>query len=218
MKKINDELSRIQKELKAPKGKFNAFGKYKYRSCEDILEAVKPLLGNNTLVVSDEVICLGNRFYIKATAKFSDGETSIEVTGLAREPESKKGMDDAQVSGSTSSYARKYALNGLFCIDDNKDADDINDGSDHKTPKPKPKLDANNLSEDQVMTYEMPFGKYKGLNLKTISAQQTESGVSKGIEWLEWFCEQETNKEELKYTQSVVERFLNEILKQRTVA
>lgn len=113
----------IQKKLKAPKGQYNSFGKYKYRSCEDILEAVKPLLNGAILKVTDEIKNLGDRYYIKATATISmDGE-SESACGIAREASAKKGMDEAQITGSASSYARKYALNGLFCIDDNKDVD-----------------------------------------------------------------------------------------------
>lgn len=120
------ELIEIQSTLNAPKNKRNSFGNYNYRSCEDILEAVKPLLKANgcTLTLSDEMVCIGNRIYVKATATLtnSSGEKEI-VYGWARESEQKKGMDDSQVTGATSSYARKYALNGLFAIDDNKDAD-----------------------------------------------------------------------------------------------
>ena len=122
---LHDKLLNVQQKLKAPKNQVNQFGKYKYRSCEDILEAVKKLLGEEGLVltISDEPIVLADRFYIKATATVSDGTTSISTTALAREPETKKGMDDSQITGTASSYARKYALNGLFCIDDTKDAD-----------------------------------------------------------------------------------------------
>lgn len=122
---IHDKLVNIQKELKAPKGQYNSFGKYKYRSCEDILEAVKPLLAKNgcILTLSDDIVSAGNRFYIKAVATISDGDSSITVSALAREEETKKGMDGSQITGTASSYARKYALNGLFCIDDTKDAD-----------------------------------------------------------------------------------------------
>ena len=116
-------LTEIQKKLKAPKSNFNSFGKYNYRSCEDILEAVKPLLGDNTLTLSDEVVQIGDRIYVKATAVFRDGATETRVSAYAREAESKKGMDESQVTGTASSYARKYALNGLFLIDDTKDAD-----------------------------------------------------------------------------------------------
>lgn len=127
---LYEKLLNIQSKLKAPKGQFNKFGNYKYRSCEDILEALKPLLYENKAAVtlSDEVKQIGNRYYIEATATFIDIEKSekIEVKALAREDENKKGMDLAQVTGSVSSYARKYALNGLFAIDDNKDSDYTN--------------------------------------------------------------------------------------------
>ena len=124
-KEFLDKLSAVQMELKAPKGQYNSFGKYSYRSCEDILEAVKPLLSKNglTLLLTDEPVAVGNRVYIKATARLIGGGDSIEVTAYAREPEDKKGMDTSQVTGTASSYARKYALNGLFLIDDTKDAD-----------------------------------------------------------------------------------------------
>lgn len=126
MNELNKELSVIQKTLKAPKGQTNTFGNYKYRSCEDIVEAIKPLLGDNTLLITDEMVNLGERYYIKATAIFSNGKETISVCGYAREDLLKKGMDVAQITGSASSYARKYALNGLFAIDDTKDADSTN--------------------------------------------------------------------------------------------
>lgn len=116
-------LNNIQKKLKVPKGQVNSFGGFKYRSCEDILEAVKPLLGDGVLIIEDEIVQVGDRYYIKATAQLFDGMTVSKATAFAREPESKTKMDDAQVTGSSSSYARKYALNGLFLIDDVKDAD-----------------------------------------------------------------------------------------------
>lgn len=117
------KLQEIQSQLKAPKNQYNSFGKYKYRSQEDILEAVKPLLGDSTLTLSDEMVMLGDRFYIKAIATFKDDKDEVVVTAYAREAETKKGMDESQITGTASSYARKYALNGLFLIDDNKDAD-----------------------------------------------------------------------------------------------
>lgn len=119
------QLIKIQKELKAPKSQYNSFAKFNYRSCEDILEAVKPLLGNTTLTLSDELVHTegSDRFYIKATATLSDGKEKISSSALAREAQDKKGMDDSQITGTASSYARKYALNGLFAIDDAKDAD-----------------------------------------------------------------------------------------------
>jgi len=127
MTKIYRDLSDIQSKLKAPKNQYNNFGKYKYRNCEDILEAVKPLLKeyNISLIITDEILFVGGRYYIKATAKLHKDEemTTIEVSAIAREPENKKGMDESQITGAASSYARKYALNGLFCIDDTKDPD-----------------------------------------------------------------------------------------------
>lgn len=126
-------LVNIQAELKVPKNQMNAFGKYKYRSAEDIIEAVKPILNKykTALIVSDEVVQVGDRIYIKATATLLDNtDNHISVNGWAREEEVKKGMDAAQITGSASSYARKYALNGLFAIDDTKDADATNDHKD----------------------------------------------------------------------------------------
>lgn len=125
------ELLQIQSELKAPKGQFNDYGKYKYRSCEDILEAVKPILKKNncTLLLSDSLIYVGERYYIKATATLVNAEgKSVSTEAYAREEETKKGMDASQITGASSSYARKYALNGLLCIDDNKDSDTTNTG------------------------------------------------------------------------------------------
>ena len=124
------KLAKIQKELKAPKNQFNKFGNYSYRSQEDILEAVKPLLDDLVLLVSDEIVAIGGRVFVKATAKLTDGKETIENTAYAREAQNRKGMDDAQITGATSSYARKYALNGLFAIDDVKDADTM------ERPKP----------------------------------------------------------------------------------
>jgi hypothetical protein len=124
-KTILQIMSEIQSKLKAPKNQFNNFGKYNYRNLEDILEALKPLLKEHAAVVTinDEIVQIGERYYIKATAALFYGDASISAVAYARESESKKGMDDAQVTGSTSSYARKYAMNGLFAIDDTKDAD-----------------------------------------------------------------------------------------------
>ena len=127
---IYKKLLGIQSELKAPKGQYNSFGKYSYRSCEDIMEAVKPLLDKHkaALTVKDEITMIGDRYYVKATATLIDIDTGdkVETSAFAREDESKKGQDLAQLTGATSSYARKYALNGLFAIDDNKDADATN--------------------------------------------------------------------------------------------
>lgn len=143
MKEINIKLMNIQQELKAPKGQYNDFGKYAYRSCEDILEAVKPLLKKEKVVltISDELQYIGNRYYIKATATLIDteSEATISNSAYAREEETKKGMDGSQITGASSSYARKYALNGLFGIDDNKDSDTTNISSKEDEPKEEKK-------------------------------------------------------------------------------
>ena len=128
---VYEKLSQVQQELNAPKGQYNSFGKYNYRSCEDILKAVKPLLGGvkAALTISDALELIGERYYIAATAAFTDIESGerVTVTARAREEAEKKGMDASQVSGAAGSYARKYALNGLFCIDDAKDSDATNE-------------------------------------------------------------------------------------------
>lgn len=137
---LQESLVAIQLKLKAPKGQFNSFGKYHYRSAEDILEAVKPLLAEHNVVLnmSDRVELIGARYYIVSTAKVIKGEEEIISEGRAREDESKKGMDGAQVTGASSSYARKYALNGLFCIDDTKDADTDESAKQQQAPTAKP--------------------------------------------------------------------------------
>ena len=127
---VYTKLLNVQSELKAPKSQYNSFGKYKYRSCEDILEALKPILNKNkaTVIISDDILFVEGRHYIKATVKFIDTENgeTVENSALAREDEIKKGMDSSQITGSVSSYARKYALNGMFAIDDTKDSDSTN--------------------------------------------------------------------------------------------
>lgn len=143
--KTTNPLAIIQAKLKAPKGQYNNFGKYKYRSCEDILEAVKPILAEvgYTLTLNDEATLVGDRYYIKATATLKDenGKIVEQTTALAREAERKSGMDESQITGTASSYARKYALNGLFCIDDTKDADALNTSKDYTDPKKNAKTD-----------------------------------------------------------------------------
>lgn len=123
--KLHEKLLAIQTKLKAPKGQYNKFGNFNYRSAEDILEAVKPLNAEQgvLLTITDEIKEIGGRVYVVATATVSDGTDTLQVSAFAREPENKKGMDESQITGATSSYARKYALNGLYAIDDNKDAD-----------------------------------------------------------------------------------------------
>ena len=148
---VYEKLMTVQTKLRAPKGQYNSFGKYSYRSCEDILEALKPLLAEVGAIVniSDEVKLIGDRFYVEATAMFLDCETgdSVVARASAREDETKKGMDLAQVTGSVSSYARKYALNGLFAIDDNKDSDATNTHNKDIKPNMTP---VSGLSEAQI--------------------------------------------------------------------
>lgn len=138
-------LSKIQKSLRAPKNQYNRFGNYSYRSCEDILEAVKPLLPEGySVILSDEIVEIAGRFYVKAKASLVGNGEEVSTVAFAREPESRKGMDDAQVTGATSSYARKYALNGLFAIDDEKDADtrDNRENSQEIQQQQESRLDA----------------------------------------------------------------------------
>jgi len=134
---MNDKLIKIQNELSVPKNQFNKFGNYNYRSCEDILEALKPLLAKEKLLmtITDEIVEVGGRNYVKAIIKLSDGTKELIYSAYAREEETKKGMDGSQITGATSSYARKYALNGLFLIDDTKDSDATNK---HEKEAPKP--------------------------------------------------------------------------------
>jgi len=140
MEQVHKKLAAIQAALKAPKSQFNKFGGYKYRKAEDILEAVKPLLKEYgcTLICTDELQLIGERYYIKATATITNSEdgVSISTTAYAREEEEKKGMDGSQVTGASSSYARKYALNGLLCIDDTADSDTTNQGPANDAQKP----------------------------------------------------------------------------------
>lgn len=148
---IYEKLTEVQNELKAPKSKYNSFGKYNYRSCEDILEAVKPILKAKRLAmtVKDDVFNIGDRFYIMATVTVFDCESDEKVTttAYAREDADKKGMDGSQITGSSSSYARKYALNGMFAIDDTKDADSWNTHDKDRTVEKK---EAERATEEQV--------------------------------------------------------------------
>ena len=173
---LKEKLLAIQKELKAPKGQYNSFGKYKYRSCEDILEAVKPICEKYKalLVVTDEIELIGDRYYVKANATLLDTESEEKISNYAsaRESETKTGMDLSQITGTASSYARKYALNGLFCIDDTKDADT----DEYKIQEQK--IDEKQLAVLQGLFKEMIEGKkyydlllqkYKIKDLKELS-------------------------------------------------
>lgn len=162
-------LQVIQHELKAPKNQENKFGGYRYRSCEDIMEAVKPLLDKNeaTLTVADDIVLIGDRYYVKATATLLDskgGEVLAQTTAFAREPVAKKGMDESQITGAASSYARKYALNGLFCIDDTKDADTMDNreqgDAKHKIATMKERIAAM-LNKVDPATDTSAFERYK---------------------------------------------------------
>lgn len=151
---ITTRLASVQARLRAPKGQYNSFAKYHYRSAEDIIEAVKPLVHEQgmALTISDELVQVGDRYYVRATAAVSDGEQTVAVTGFAREASERKGMDDSQITGSASSYARKYALNGLFAIDDGKDAD-ATQGQPAPARKatPKPAPEPSPLGEQDVV-------------------------------------------------------------------
>ena len=154
------ELIAIQSELKAPKSQFNKFGGYKYRKAEDILEAVKPLLAKQkcTLIITDDVVLIGNRIYVKATATIKNEKGECETTtGWAREEETKKGMDGSQITGASSSYARKYALNGLFAIDDNADSDTTNDGQ-HQAAQQQAQTQARQQATPQYHTNDLNEG------------------------------------------------------------
>lgn len=190
MEKLNiyEKLEKIQEELKAPKGQYNSFGKYKYRSCEDIFEAVKPLLKKYkvTLITTDELHYIGDRYYVKAVARITDAEkpyvnddeisacNCIINVGWAREEETKKGMDGSQITGASSSYARKYALNGLFLIDDTKDSDTTNTGD---------------ITKEQALEYTFTKGKYKGKKIEDLYELDRN--------YLQWWLDQ-GNDEEIK--------------------
>ena len=150
------KLIQIQTELKAPKNQRNNFGKYNYRSAEDILEATKPLLEKHEclLLITDEITETAGRIYVKATAHFTDGEDKVSVTAYAREEDTKKGMDASQITGAASSYARKYALNGLFLIDDTKDADATNKHDKEEQPEAPKKPEPKKLPELKESTNE----------------------------------------------------------------
>lgn len=174
---IYETLSHIQVELKAPKNLYNSFGKYKYRNAESILEAAKPLCAKHgcTLTVSDEVILIGRRYYIKATATMQDKDgNAASATALAREDETKKGMDGAQITGTASSYARKYALNGLFCIDDTKDPD-TNEYHNQTTENPQevtasPEVTAQ-VVKDMATTALKGYAQRTGKDNKTVQTE-----------------------------------------------
>lgn len=171
--KVLEKLLNVQSKLKAPKSQRNDFGKYNYRNCEDILESVKPLLAEMkaTIILTDKLLLVGERYYIEATARFIDVETGEEVsnTAYAREEEAKKGMDGSQITGSASSYARKYALNGLLDIDDTKDSDTTNNETNKCT-----KEQINKMRELQVIEGNI-LKKFKISKLEDLTFGQAES-------------------------------------------
>ncbi|WMB98811.1 ERF family protein [Lactococcus cremoris] len=152
MKNITQKLIKVQSELKAPKGQKNTFGNYNYRSAEDILEAVKPLLSEQGLLmtITDIIEQIGERYYIQAKVILTDGEDTVEVTGYARESLNKKGMDDSQITGTASSYARKYAMNGLFLIDDTKDSDSNENRTERENRAKKADVEAEREKQAKI--------------------------------------------------------------------
>ena len=176
--KIHEKLITVQKNLVAPKSNYNNFGKYKYRSAEDILEAVKPLNAENGLLltISDEPLLIGDWHYIKATASITDGNESVTVTAYARESVEKKGMDHSQITGTASSYARKYALNGLYLIDDTKDADTDeyrNQGNKAPASKSASQAEIGNLKKEIIA-----FSKLMTEQGKDVKPEQVEQTLN----------------------------------------
>ena len=177
------QLIEIQKELKAPKGQYNSFGKYKYRSAEDILEAVKPLLHKHEcqLTLSDEIVLIGERYYVKAIATIECGEKRVYTSAYAREDLDKKGMDGSQITGTASSYARKYALNGLFLIDDTKDADTDEYTARQKAEEPKVHMASPVQLKMLKEFYGDKFGEYLAKNGFKTEAEITMTAADESI-------------------------------------
>lgn len=207
MSELSKKILNVQTELKAPKNQYNSFGKYKYRSAEDILEGLKPLLAKHELLqtISDEIVLVGDRFYLKATVTVRHEEEKISVSGYAREALNKKGMDESQITGTASSYARKYALNGMWAIDDTKDADsseylEQSSKVSQKEAKPKqipkPKEGSPYLSRDQVVKMQTNVANILGRG----------DGVSAWNSMLKHF--KATNDTLLSKDQSLYENFL----------
>lgn len=223
-KEIYKKLLNIQQKLKAPKGQFNDFGKYNYRSCEDILEEIKPHLAreNTTLFFVDKVENVGNRNYIRTDLHFIDINSGEELvnSAYAREEEVKKGMDGSQITGASSSYARKYALNGLFAIDDTKDSDVTNKGYEPEKIKPsikKQELDVDgkiikSIKEEKAEykqntlknagDFIFPFGKVKGKSIKQVYEEEDGKG------YLDWCLDADFVKQDIK---DLIAEFLNDV-------
>lgn len=191
-----EKLAKIQKELKANKDLYNKFGGYSYRSAESILEAVKPLLDGAILMLTDEIVMIGERYYVKASAFFEDGDFVRVTTAYAREPKDKKGMDDSQITGTASSYARKYALNGLFCIDDAKDADTDEYHKQTNNDQPTKKTEIKVSSLDDIVkgiTESMTLDNSRAYYAKAISLFGKETP-----EYKTWVKVWATKKDELE--------------------
>jgi len=180
---VYEKLTNIQTELNVPKSNYNEFGKYYYRSCEDILEALKPVLAKHqaAVTISDEIVLIGDRYYVKATATLIDVEKGdkVEVSAYAREDEQKKGMDLSQLTGSTSSYARKYALNGLFAIDDTKDSDATNNHGKNQGQAPadenKKAIEDNSLASDKQLNLIYKLVKDKNYSSESMAKYISEA-------------------------------------------
>lgn len=203
MEELLKSLKKLQINLKVPKEQRNNFGKYNYRSCEDILEEVKKVLDKEndcTLFLQDELVMLGGRFYVKATATYTNGKENISVSAYAREEEEKKGMDGSQITGSASSYARKYALNGLLLIDDTKDADFTNTGQKTQ-PNILQKTQAKTkiqLNEKQwIKTIEAIMSGEKTIEQVIAACELTEKQTAE----LEFLAKSEPSEEERYYNE-----------------
>ncbi len=171
---IHAQLAKIQKDLKAPKNQWNDFSSFHYRSCEDILEGLKLVLGDLVVTMTDDVQMVGDRIYIKATVTLTDGKESVTNTAFARESLTKKGMDDSQITGTASSYARKYALNGLFLIDDAADPDSMDNRKESKPKKASQK-------QDDDKPWYNDFDKHRAQMIADIGAGKTADQIIKSL-------------------------------------
>ena len=204
-----EKLINIQTELKAPKSQLNRFSNYRYRSAEDILEAVKPLLKKEGcyLNLTDEVVQIGDRYYVKATVSLVSGEKTVSSTAYAREAQVKKGMDESQITGMASSYARKYALNGLFCIDDTRDADTM-DNTAPALDKLEEKVIASVKAAKTHKDLETIWSKYEGINtgkLKMTLAKKSKELTKKEKENKQKEENNEKRKENNKKTKQKID-------------
>jgi hypothetical protein len=212
-KEVYKKLLNIQQKLKAPKGQFNDFGKYRYRSCEDILEEIKPHLAreNAILYFTDKIESVGNRNYIRTELHFVDINSGEELinSAYAREEEDKKGMDGSQITGASSSYARKYALNGLFAIDDTKDSDTTNKGDEKPVKEYSTKKEPVNDEIKQTTLrnagdFIFPFGKNKGKSIKQIYGEEKD----KEYGYLDWCMDADFVKQDIK---DLIAQFLEDV-------